>query len=399
MYPTTSYPSCSPTTPRTSRQKRGLIVVAIDPQKTAEWEAKLAPPVRQLKLTHAKTVVPERVRWLWRDRIPMGELTLIAGKGGVGKSTLLATQTAWITTGDMKGEFYGQAKAVLYVANEDSLKYTVVPRLTAAGADLSRVYFVHASIVGQEDRVTLPYDCDALLEIADAVDAAAIMLDPLSSNLKLDNGNDATKVRPIIEQVRRMAEQGRLAVIGLAHTKKALTTNLMDAIIGSSELGNVTRSAMGVMADPDEQGAIVLSQEKNNLGRNDLPGYKYRITTYKYFSNGEEISTGKLEFIGKTDQSVSEMLADQATGAGSTSEVTEWLKDYLTREGTSLRTDILKDARKEDYSVSAVGRAKIKLKVISRRSNSRGGAAVWELPLLPMVAQEPEQPSSNHGQP
>lgn len=353
----------------------------IDPQKTREWEAKLKQQqTRQLKLTHAASVTPERVRWLWRDRIPMGELTLIAGKGGVGKSTLLCTQAAWITTGTMKGEYYDEPKSVLYVANEDSLKYTVVPRLTAAGADLNRVYFIHAVVGDQGDRVTLPYDCDQLLEVASAVDAAAIMLDPLASNLKLDDGNNQSKVRPVIERVRRMAEQGRLAVIGLAHTRKAASANLMDAIMGSSELGNVTRSVMGVMADPEDEGAIVLSQEKNNLGRTDIPGYKYRIVNHTYYiSTGEKISSGKLEFIGKTDQKVSDMLADVALGQGSSSECAEWLHDFLEAQGATMRPAVMTEGRKQGFSQSAIERARVKLHVQTQRSAIKGGASVWML--------------------
>ena len=43
------------------------------------------------------------VRWLWEDKIPLGEITLLAGREGLGKSTIAYTLAAWITQGTMKG--------------------------------------------------------------------------------------------------------------------------------------------------------------------------------------------------------------------------------------------------------------------------------------------------------
>ncbi|MFE6853944.1 hypothetical protein ACFVDH_24505, partial [Streptomyces sp. NPDC057674] len=79
----------------------------------------------------------------------------------MGKSTLLTEFTAWITQGDMKGEFFRQPRDVMYVANEDSLEYTLTPRLLAAGADVDRVHFIGISMLGRTANV-LPKDCVGL---------------------------------------------------------------------------------------------------------------------------------------------------------------------------------------------------------------------------------------------
>ena len=42
---------------------------------------------------------PKDVEWLWQDRIALGELTLIAGAGGIGKGYMLADLTARVTRG------------------------------------------------------------------------------------------------------------------------------------------------------------------------------------------------------------------------------------------------------------------------------------------------------------
>ncbi|MFT2016309.1 AAA family ATPase [Streptomyces sp. 796.1] len=357
---------------------------AIARRKGAEAAEQEEQQLRQIRTTQAQTITPRRVQWLWQERIPVGEVTLLVGRGGIGKSTLLATLTAWITTGDMRGEYAGHPKGVLYVVNEDSLEFTVVPRLVAAGADLTKVHFVHVDQAGQHDRVILPYDCDQLGAAAHQHHAAAVILDPLSSNLRAKS-NSGDEVRPAVERIRRMAEAQQLAVIGNAHTRKALSTNLMDAIMGSSELGNVTRSVMGAMVDPDEPGTAVLSQEKNNLGRTDLPSYRYRIDSYVFPAapGGDLIDTSRLEFLGKTDLRVSDMLADSVAFGDvrtATKDAQDFLRAFLEEKGgEALRKEVIQAARGEGLSQRAVERAASKLKLTSTRLGF-GSASIWGLP-------------------
>lgn len=45
---------------------------------------------RELRMTPASSIRPRPVTWLWKDRIPVGEITLTPGVGGIGKSTFHA---------------------------------------------------------------------------------------------------------------------------------------------------------------------------------------------------------------------------------------------------------------------------------------------------------------------
>lgn len=354
--------------------------------------------LRKVLTRRADSIQVRRTRWLWapgsegHGRIPLGELTLIVGRGGVGKSTLLAEFIAWITTGNMQGEFWEEPRDAIYVANEDSLERTVVPRLIAAGADLARVHFLTMSYAGQEARVMLPTDCEAIGELARTTGAATVMLDPLSSNLRVDNANDAKQMRTVIETVRKMCEKYDISAVGLAHTRKQDSKNLMDAIMGSSELGNVCRSAMGVMADPEEEGTVVLSQEKSNMGRMDIPSYKYKIEDHSFFA-GEVISTSRLKFLGKTDQRVSEMLAESMSNIGGSPEGKEceaWLVEFLQFHATSNlqrpnvpatvpRTVVMAAGKKEGYPEHTVKRAAKRKKVRFLREGFPSTSA-WALP-------------------
>ncbi|WP_432112833.1 AAA family ATPase [Streptomyces sp. S1] len=355
----------------------------------AEAEAE-ADSLREIVVRRASSIQPKRVRWLWAPgdagdgRIPLGELTLIVGRGGIGKSTLLAEFTAWITQGDMKGEFFRQPRDVMYVANEDSLEYTVTPRLIAAGADLDRVHFIGVNMMGREAKVILPSDCDGLSRYAQENGVAAIMLDPLSSNLRVKQ-NAGDEIRPVMEAVRRMAEAAGVACIGLAHTRKATSTNLLDALLGSVELGNVCRSAMGVMRDDDaDDGSVILSQEKANLGRTDIDSYRYRIESATIHTTDETISTSRIGWLGRTDMRVSDMLSDAVASGMSVksavAEASDFIRDYLVPVGgQALRSEVVRAAKNEGYNDSAIKRAATKLKLDSVASG-QGAKRLWVLP-------------------
>jgi hypothetical protein len=322
--------------------------------------------LRVVRSRRASEFTARNPRWLWATeqgefgRIPINALTLLVGKGGVGKSTLECTWAAWITRGEMKGHYFGTPKDVLFIPYEDHVEETIKPRLMAAGADLDRVHFLTMEDLGiaNEGDVLLPTDCDAIAERAAKLNAVAVFVDPISAALRVDNSNDAKKVRAAAQAVQQMARDHHLSVIGVMHTRKALTTNLMDSIMGSSEMGNVSRAAIGLMADQDQPGTIVLSQEKCNGGRLDIPGYRYRIDSADVYEGGQLIRSSSLVFIDKVEpQAVTTMMEEQASGGNqgrtASQEARDFIWDYLmSHGGESQRSDVIKAAKSEMLSCS-----------------------------------------------
>ena len=92
--------------------------------------------------------------WAWEDdgdgRIPAGSLGLFAGREGTGKCSFLVWQSAKITRGSCRARSSAR-RAVIYVAVEDSWKFTIVPRLMAAGADRDLVYRAEVRRRGRRD--------------------------------------------------------------------------------------------------------------------------------------------------------------------------------------------------------------------------------------------------------
>lgn len=348
-----------------------------------------AEETRSVQALRASSFMMRRTEWLWTDRIPMGEVTIIAGRGGTGKSTMLSRIAADITSGTLPGEYKEIPRSVLYVVNEDSIEATVNPRMVAAGADLTRIYYL--AVPG--GTLVLPRDCERIEKRAAEVDAACIMLDPLSANLGAKK-NDQDQMRTDMQAIRAMCERAHISAIGLAHTKKAMTNNLMDAILGSTELGNVCRSAMGVMADESQPGTYILSQEKSNLGRLDIASYRYQIEGYDFPWEGQKIHTSRVAILGESDVRVSDMLADamETGNSGKLGEATKALEEYLMQSGDSLKSEVMKWLEKEGYPKRTVERAAARLKVISKTTGfGKERRTTWSLPEIvkpPIAASE-----------
>lgn len=333
---------------------------------------------RSVIAERASSFTLKRTQWLWTDRIPMGEVTLIAGRGGTGKSTMLSRLAGDITNGTLPGEFYGAPRPVLYVVNEDSIERTVNPRMVAAGCNLDLIYYL--AVPG--GTLVLPRDCERIKIRALEVGAAVMMLDPLSANLGAKK-NDQDQMRTDMQAIRRMCEEVQLSAIGLAHTKKAMTNNLMDAILGSTELGNVCRSAMGVMADESQPGTYILSQEKSNLGRLDIASYRYKIEGFNIPFESEVISTSRITILEESDVKVSDMLADNMdTGnSGKLGDAQNALREYLEQSGESVKTEVVRWLEKEGYPKRTSERAATKLNVVSKTTGfGKDRKTTWSLP-------------------
>lgn len=299
-------------------------------------------PGRQLVLTAASDIAVQRVRWLWEGRIATGTLALLAGPEGVGKSTLAYERAARVTRGELEGEHHGTPKGVLVCATEDSWAHTIVPRLMAHDADLDRVWRVEIQL---EDEIrvglTLPSDLDEVVDAAQQVDAALLILDPLMSRLhtELDSHRDG-EVRRALEPLVSVADTTGMAVIGLIHHNKSGSSDPLQLVMASKAFTAVARSVHTTIRDPeDETGRRVLfGTPKNNLGRTDLPTLTFTIESWTYPVPGDPVAgvTGRLTWGPDSHTSIVDALAATAAGPEArtaTNDAAAWLTDWMSLDG------------------------------------------------------------------
>lgn len=361
----------------------------------ARWDADRSS--RRVVLTPASSIKPRPVHWLWRDRIPVGELSLLAGREGIGKSTIGYQMAAWLTRGSMKGVYFGEPRRVIVAATEDSWEHTVVPRLMAAGADLDLVLRIDVIEGGFDQTLTLP---DDLYDLEDrAIECAAVMLllDPLMSRLSgsLDSHKDH-EVRRALEPLVALGTRTGMAVVGLIHVNKGAGNDTLTSIMGSRAFVAVARSVLFAIKDPKDEENRILGLEKNNLGRSDLATLSYRIVGHQIGETDEgPIWTGKVEWGDESDLSVSEILADAGTeGQGGTAAMAEeWLRWYFHQHGAKSSSIVKAAAKADGYSERTIQRVFSRIGGKSDREGIFQGPYIWSLPTSP-----PSFPSIKRGE-
>lgn len=340
---------------------------------------------RKLVATLASQIKPQRVRWLWQDRIPLGELSIIAGREGLGKSTFALHLVAQLTRGALAGEFYRTPRTVLIVATEDSWANVIVPRLMAADANLDMVLRVEVeSDTGFAQAPSFPGDLIPLGELIEQHDPAMVLFDPLMSRLsaKLDSHKDG-EVRQALEPLTALAQQHEASLVGLMHFNKSSTDDPMNALMGSRAFSAVARSVTVVIRHPDDPERRVFGTPKNNLGPDTLPPIGYRIVGHQYDIDSVEAWTSKVQILGAEPESISELMGRSRSNrmhtAVAVANAEAWLRDRLS-SGEQPKKAVIAASRSEGISLTQLDRAAAALGVVSRRVPGYQGGTAWSLP-------------------
>ena len=345
-------------------------------------------------MVRASDVEMKPVRWTWDQRMPAGALTLLAGREGLGKSTLSLWAAARLTRGELPGMYERTPKSVMVVATEDGWAHTIRPRLMAAGADLDRVLFMrHQTAEGKVQDAVLEFPLHVdLLRQAVAVtadDIVLVILDPLMSRLnsRLDSHRDAD-VRQGLEPLVSFADDTGVAVLGLIHLNKSQGVDPLTAVMGSRAFVAVARSVLVALANSEDEGSYVLAHGKSNLGaRASSEGYVLQgVKVDGSVVMTEDIWSSRARWTGTVDRSAEDI--HEANGgddeAAPVDEGANWLRNYLADAGGAKASRMIKEAATwEGHSWRTIQRARKRLKL---KVEYDGPATVWRL-------SEPSSPS------
>jgi hypothetical protein len=372
---------------------------------------------RKATITWANEILPEPVTWAWTGnfeslyqdpedpacvevgssessgRIAAGTIAIAAGPEGVGKSSFGIALAAHVSTGSLPGSWCGTARNVLYAAVEDSWSHTLVPRLMASDADLSRIgrFEVTSSSDGIAT-LSLPVDNDLLEQAIVENDVALVVLDPLLSLISetIDTHRERN-VRQALDPLAQIADRTDAVILGIAHFNKGSGSDISARITGSGAFKNVPRAIFGFGRDVESaDGACVLTQSKNSLGRSGLPSVRYRIESVTIPTPKGDTTTGRFVPVGLSDRTVEDILAASGNGATSTSAgeklspaqefIVMFIELYGDERGEVPCRDVIAQGVTEGHTERELIKARSAMsQLVCSRKGGKDGGWIWSL--------------------
>lgn len=331
-----------------TKEKLEQIVQSTDPT----WEAK------KRKFKYASDVQIEPVDWLWKKRLARGMLTLMVGDPGLGKSMGLMKIAATVTTGGgLPDNTPIEPGGVIIMAPEDSDEHTIVPRLMAAGADLTKVILLTKVTDCDKDGneyerpISFPEDAPILEEAIIDCKASLAIIDPVLAMIseKYDSHKDQA-VRLALGRVTDVAAKQHCAVMGVVHLNKAQSGNALYRSSASIGFIGMARVGLFVVPDPDNERGGVIVNHKNNLAD------RTKTASIRYSFHETEQEIGYIEWEGASEYSQQELL-NQSTPTDNKKSVQEMgILEVLKEQDHAMTIDQIHAQLDTNQSLDAVER-------------------------------------------
>jgi putative DNA primase/helicase len=347
----------------------------------------------EIHMDRAENVEMLHIDWLWKGHLAIGMLEMISGVPEMGKSQVQVDMCARVTNGWAwpDGTPGCTPSNVLMLAAEDSWTHVVVPRLCAAGADMSKVIYIRDifDIKTQANQgFMIQEHCAALEEAVIANKVLLLTIDPITAFMggKMD-AHKATEVRDVLNPLKQLAERAKCAVSILTHPAKNASNKARDQFIGSQAFIALARIGHLVVEEVTKDGGIprkLFTQAKNNIYAR-MPTLAYR---FEQLTVGEHDGNPVVASHVVWDKDSVPISADEAVAAaaGTTvrtpdkTEAETFIREALEAGPVKVR-DLEKMAKEAGIGWATVKNAKDKCRVIVKRHGmGKDGYWTWELP-------------------
>ncbi len=217
-------------------------------------------------------VEEKEAEWLVEQYMPKGQINILAGDGGSGKTTSWCGLAAAISNGTMA--FFDVAVAnenpfvpkepqkVMFFSSEDSLEYTLKVRLRKAGANLDNIF----SVSLRDERFSkIKFNSSLLKDLVKEVKPALVIFDPLQAFIPSDiQMGQRNAMRNCLNPLIGLGEEYGTTFLIVVHTNKRQGVYGRNRIADSADVWDIARSVLITGAAKDNM--RYLSHEKSNYG-------------------------------------------------------------------------------------------------------------------------------------
>lgn len=348
-----------------------------DPQQTPEvitgmprlWRADDLKPAAQ-------------PRWLAKNRLPRGAVSLLIGDEGIGKSLLWVLIVAAVTTGKPLPEFGIPARApgrvIIAAITEDDWQTIVLPRLIVAHADTTRIHVICTDDDGSGSP-TFPRDLFLITEANPKPDLVVVdaWLDTVPAGLQV---RDTQQARQALHPWKDAATITDAAMLLLCHTNRIGTPNARDRYGATIALRQKARLTLFAQSD-DDCNLVVGPEKANGAAATNATVFAIHKVTHFAPTEDHDGTVPLLACVGESTQTAREHLAENYAAehdAASKHDAIGWLATFLAA-GPRWATEVYTASLAAGFSKQKIWRVKTRLNVSTNRT-TYNGPWFWALP-------------------
>lgn len=323
-------------------------------------------------------VEEKEIAWLVPGYLPRGQVCIMAGDGGTGKTTVWCSLAAAISAG--KKVFFDQTpdefakekpQKVLFFSSEDSVEFVLRARLRKAGANLKNICCANLK---NEKFSEIKFDSKLLRQLISEVKPALVVFDPVQSFIP-DGANMAQRneMRSCLNPLIAIGEELGTTSLIIVHTNKRTGAYGRKRISDSSDIWDISRSAL-IIGNVPGGNVRYLSQEKSNYGS---------LSPTALFTINED-GAHLEEYTDRRDADFVREADFEGRQAPQRQDAEKFIVEYL-KNGKRLTSELDEAARATGISKSSLARAKTKLrqnKILDTKSEGFGQNKVFYSYLL-----------------
>lgn len=244
--------------------------------KSDEEESKAEKePKGYFNIRPMSDVIEEELDWIWFPYMAKGELSILEGDPGLGKSYLMQMVSGALATKAKlpcfrKGKGRAQGP-IVYCDLENTAGTVTKPRLEANGFTNLTNYFQVEEGFSIEDDDAL----DEFYEWLEEIKPIAVIFDTLNTYIGKADTHKASEVSQAMNTFIDIAKQFNCSVVVLRHLVKSGGAAIYRGQ-GSMGFAGKARVVMSVGVDPNDTETRAMAVTKTNLGRTP-PALTFRI--------------------------------------------------------------------------------------------------------------------------